>query len=350
MSVSCLVRSLLVIFFLLPGALWGAKAPDNPNWGSQEVLRRCWSEEELGGRDKDKVIVKALTATPRRPQMKAPLEELCPSSPAPARSIRRVSLAPGMRWVALTFDLCEGPNEITGYDRGIVNYLRQHGIHATFFAGGKWMQSHPVKTLQLMADPLFELGNHSWSHANLRLIGEKDLLEEILLPQVQYRELRNMLISFRAAQQAGAEELSKIPKIPVIFRFPYGRCSNEALKMLHRLHLAAVQWDVVSGDPSKAQTAQRIVTAVLHNVRPGSIVIFHANGRGYHTAEALPLLVSELKKRGYDFVTVSYLLVHGTAITTPDCYELKPGDNEHYDQLFGGRTGQKKSVKSAPHR
>ena len=96
-----------------------------------------------------------------------------PKEAAPAGAlgaVRRVDLPPGKKLIALTFDLCEQPGEIAGYDGAIIDYLRHEGIRATFFAGGKWMRSHEERTQQLMADPPFELGNHAEAHRNLRLL------------------------------------------------------------------------------------------------------------------------------------------------------------------------------------
>ena len=52
--------------------------------------------------------------------------------------------------------------------------------------------------------------------------------------------------------------------------------------------LLPIQWDVSSGDPASAVSAATIAHNVLDSVRPGSIVLFHANGRGWHTEAALP--------------------------------------------------------------
>ena len=56
--------------------------------------------------------------------------------------IRRVVLPDKRKLIALTFDLCEQPGEVAGYDGAIVDYLRKEHIKATFFAGGKWLRSH----------------------------------------------------------------------------------------------------------------------------------------------------------------------------------------------------------------
>ena len=98
--------------------------------------------------------------------------------------------------------------------------------------------------------------------------------------------------------------------------------------------LLAIQWDVVSGDPVKAITAEAIRQGVVPRVKPGSIVVMHANGRGWHTAEALPRVVADLRARGFEFATVGELLAKGEPIVADSCYELKPGDNARYDKLF----------------
>ena len=56
----------------------------------------------------------------------------------------------------------------------------------------------------------------------------------------------------------------------------------------------------------KGLTAGEIKERIVKRVKNGSIVLLH-NG-AEHTAEALPLLLCELKNQGYEFVTVSELI------------------------------------------
>ncbi len=119
-----------------------------------------------------------------------------------------------------------------------------------------------------------------------------------------------------------------------MFRFPFGTCTAESLKAVNDAGLVAIQWDVPSGDPAKAQSAEAIRKGVAASAKPGSIIVMHANGRGWHTAEALPLLIEDLRKRGFEFATVDELLAKGDPIAVDECYELKPGDNAKYDKLF----------------
>jgi peptidoglycan/xylan/chitin deacetylase (PgdA/CDA1 family) len=333
-AILSLCLSLILLTLFKPLDATAGETAAGLSFGSEKVLRSCWSEAELQGKPQDKIIIFERELLPRLPRLIVPVGELIPSRSAPAGSIRRVIPEGNKKAIALTFDLCEGAGEITGYDYEIVNYLRAHQVKATFFAGGKWMQSHPDKTMQLMADPLFELGNHTWSHANMRVISKEEQRQQILLTQAQYRELRRQLSCWPCARQAGQKEMAKIPAVPLCFRFPYGTCNSEALQLLKQLNLAAVQWDVVTEDSTKEQTAGRMARIVLKNVQPGSIIVCHANGRGHETAAALALFIPELQKNGYTFVTVSELLILGPVFATPTCYELNPGDNKRYDQLF----------------
>ena len=294
------------------------------------LLRACWTAEQLRGAVSERRATRQTTDRSPPPRV----TDRPASAPAAPwnQSIRSVKPRNGEKLVALTFDLCEQANEKSGYDAALVNYLRDQEVKATFFAGGKWMRSHPERAMQLIADPLFELGDHSWSHANLRLLTGPELREQITGTQAQYARLREQLLGSNCAAPFAAQAAENVPARLTLFRFPYGACSAQSLAEVNQTGLAAIQWDIVTGDPAQGQTAGRIARAVLGQVRPGSIVIAHANGRGWHTAEALPLIVPALRARGYRFVTVSELLARGEVVAADSCYELKPGDNLRYDR------------------
>src|SRR5262249_13052896 len=99
--------------------------------------------------------------------------------------------------------------------------------------------------------------------------------------------------------------------------------------------LVGVQWDVSSGDPDQHFAATRMTAGVLGRVRPGSIILFHANGRGWHTDEALPKIVEGLHRAHFTFATVSELLQYPGANweVTQACYDSRPGDTDRYDKL-----------------
>lgn len=295
----------------------------------------CWSAPELRVRPGEE---KVAVATPRAlasPPAVSP-GALRPSPYSWRGALRRVDLPRGVKLIALTFDLCEQPHEVAGYQGQIVDYLREHGVKATFFAGGKWMVTHPERAQQLMADPLFEVANHTWEHRNLRLLSGPALDDEIANAQLAYTQARNDLVRKQCLDRtAGKYAHEQAPDRMTLFRFPFGACNKAALDAVEALGARAIQWDVSSGDPSAGELPGKMLRDVAAHVRPGSIVLFHANGRGRHTAEALPRIVEALQAQGYQFATVSELLnVPGaTPVTSEICYDFKPGDTDNYDAL-----------------
>jgi peptidoglycan-N-acetylglucosamine deacetylase len=247
-------------------------------------------------------------------------------------AVRRVQLPKGLKLIALTLDLCEQPGEIAGYDGAIFDYLRANSIKATLFTGGKWMRSHRERVSQLMADPLFEIANHASAHRNLRLLSGTALTSEIEGPQRAYEAIRGDIAS---TNQCLAPFAKALPPRLGLFRFPYGACNAAALNAVNDAGLLAIQWDVSTGDPSPLTTANEIAREMLSRVKPGSIIIAHANGRGIHTAAGLPIAIPKLLAAGYQFVTVSELLAAGKPILTPTCYNARLGDTDRYDYPLG---------------
>jgi peptidoglycan/xylan/chitin deacetylase (PgdA/CDA1 family) len=321
--------------------------PIAPPVNQSPSLLSLWQEKQLQGKAGDEKIHwlrKADSSPPARTQPNTALSQLKRVKPEYMNSIRRVKLPSDKKWVALTFDLCERADEIAGYDRGIINTLRDKQAKATFYAGGKWMQSHPEQTMQLMADHRFEIGNHGWTHGNLRVLQGEAMLQQIVWTQAEYENIWGRLHDKANAKGLG-DLMNSVPPRLATLRFPFGTCSPESLQATNALGLSAVQWDVVSGDPAITVQPEKIVSAT----RAGSIVIFHANGRGRGTATALPRIIDDLRAKGFEFVTVSELLAAGTIEAVDECYELKRGDNIGYDAQYGdGLVQHRKKPKPKP--
>ena len=190
--------------------------------------------------------------------------------------------------MALTFDLCQTKSKPAGFDPTIVAILQEKQAAATFFAGGLWLQSHPQEAQLLASEPRFELGNHSWSHPDLRQADAATITEEI--------DSTEKLLTTLTGHSSR------------LFRLPFGYYDARVLKSVAARGMRIIQWDVVTGDPDRQILAADIIKAVKHGAKNGSIVIMHANGRGWHTAEALPQVIDLLRQRGFELVTVSKLL------------------------------------------
>ncbi len=193
--------------------------------------------------------------------------------------------------IALTFDACEV--ETAGYDARVVEELVKAHVPATLFLGGKWMLDHRAATRDLARVPFLELANHSYNHPHFMRLSVAQIRDQVIMTQ-------NILYDLTGRRA-------------LLFRFPYGEWSSAAIPEIDGLGLRMVQWDVVSGDPSPEQTASLLIATVLRQAQNGSIVVMHMNGFGWHTAEALPSIISGLRSRGYSLVTASQLLADSLA-------------------------------------
>ena len=191
-------------------------------------------------------------------------------------------------YVALTFDMCQDPLYPAGYDASIVEVLRRYEVPATFFMGGDWMRTHPEETRQLASHPNFELGNHSWSHADFTKLTAEEMGQELEMTQDLLFQLTG--------------------KHARLFRPPFGGYNDLSLQVTAGHGLYTILWDSVSGDPDPNFDATTILAEIQRTVRKGSIIIMHANGRGWHTAEALPSIIEYLQNKGFVLVTVSQLI------------------------------------------
>ena len=263
--------------------------------------------------------------------------------------IRRIKIPDGERVVALTFDACELATITTGCDMDVINFLRVNKIPATFFMGGKWMRTHARRVKQIMSEhEIFEIGNHNWSHGNCALLSESELKKQILWTQAEYEILLDEFLHefYDAKGLEAVEELQKkIPPVPTLFRLPYGRNNEQALKIISQLGLRIIQWDVAAeaGDNSNVKRAKNSAKKVAAMTKPGSILLFHANAVPKGTANLLQFVVEELQAQGYSFVKVSELLEIGEPETVRSGYFTTPGDNLALDKQFGiDGTGRKK--------
>lgn len=220
------------------------------------------------------------------PLRAAPPVHAPPLAPVAARLITHGPVT-GLRRIALTFDACQ-TRKLSGFDTRIVQILKRTRTPATFCLGGYWMETHPDATRALARDPLFELGNHSYLHPHMTRLNAAQMARELL---------RTQDIQYALTGHQGTW-----------FRPPYGEYNPLLIQTAAHLGLRSLTWSIVSGDPDPHVTAPRMVQAVLARARPGAIVIMHVNGRGWHTAQALPRLIPALRARGYTFVTVSRLL------------------------------------------
>lgn len=195
---------------------------------------------------------------------------------------------PTCKAVALTFDLCP-VRKAGGFDVELIEFLIENHVPATFFMSGKWIAKHDPEVKRLLEIPFFEVGTHGDVHAHLPLHSEEEQRREILGPVT--------LLKTRYARQTA------------LFRPPYGEYNDLTVEVVKALGLQFIQWNLESGDPDPLLATEQILDRVKRRTKPGSIIVFHANGKGKHTKEVIEdLAIDFLPGNNLKPVTVSELL------------------------------------------
>ena len=193
----------------------------------------------------------------------------------------------GDKLIALTFDACSTFHH-GRYNPAVIEHLRRLQVPATLFIGGHWAEMHPSELQALAAEPLFEIGNHTYSHPHMITLSPARQREELLWTQ---------FLIYRLTGQ-----------VPRLYRPPYGEITDQMIYEAAQLGLYTVEYDLPAGDADIHVSARRLIGWVLSRATSGSIVIMHMNHPESKTAEILSEIVTRLRARGYRFAKVSDLL------------------------------------------
>jgi peptidoglycan/xylan/chitin deacetylase (PgdA/CDA1 family) len=191
------------------------------------------------------------------------------------------------RKIALTFDACPTtlPDE---YDEKVIDVLLRKNTPATLFLSGRWVEKNPEKVKSLAARPQFEIANHAFWHPHLLEKDDDRILRELKRTQAIIKKTTG--------------------GTPRYFRPPYGEVDERVAAIAQKAGLSTIQYDIASGDPDAGLSPQRIIKSILRDAKGGSIIVFHMNRKGVHTAEVLPDIIDGLRERGFTLVTVGELL------------------------------------------
>lgn len=183
--------------------------------------------------------------------------------------------------VFLTFDACEAGKRAR-LDHGITDTLLARAIPFTVFVGGRFARDNAADLRELARNDFVDLENHTWDHPrDLRLLDDAAVREEVT---------------------RAADEIRRVTgRRTRLFRFPGGNADERTVALVEALGYRVVHWRWPEGDPVREITADQLVAQTLERTRPGDILIFHVNGRGWHTAEALPRVIDGLQAQGYRF-------------------------------------------------
>jgi peptidoglycan/xylan/chitin deacetylase (PgdA/CDA1 family) len=192
--------------------------------------------------------------------------------------------APGERTIALTFD--DGPDPT--YTPQILRVLARYRACATFFVLGRHVDAHP-ELLREIVKGGHAVGSHGYSHAILRWVWPGEIAAE----------LNGTSAAIHRAAGIRTD----------LFRHPGGMQGFFLPWMTKPVGWQVVVWSVDPQDYTEPGVAE-IARRVLDEAHPGAIVLLHDGSPDgtesrAHTVEALPIILEELRDRGYQFVCLN---------------------------------------------
>lgn len=194
----------------------------------------------------------------------------------------------GKKLVALTFD--DGP--YPPYTQKLLDVLEKKQVKVTFFMVGNNASKNP-EVVTLVTSKGHEVALHAEEHKDFLKLNELELVGNILRGKKLLEELTGKPVKY--------------------LRPPHGFRDWAVMEAASDAGLKVVNWSVIPRDWTNPG-AQEIAARVCKNVAPGAIVLLHDGDAPAQTAsreqtvEATVLIIDELRKQGYNFVTVSQLL------------------------------------------
>ena len=182
---------------------------------------------------------------------------------------------PSKPMVALTFD--DGPSQ---YTPGILDALEKYESRATFFEVGNRVNWYPDTVLRISKLGC-EIGNHSYDHALLGNASAAKIRSEISTTDAKIKAITG--------------------KKPTLLRPPYGSIGSSLRQNAGK---PMILWSIDTLD-WKSRNADAVYRNVINQVKDGDIILMHDIYSSTRTA--VTRIVPELRKRGYQLVTVSEL-------------------------------------------
>lgn len=187
--------------------------------------------------------------------------------------------------VALTFD--DGPDP--RFTPAILASLDKYHIKATFFMIGKDMVKYPG-LVEDVIDRGNVVANHTYTH-----------------PHDIELDTRSQVANELEKCEAVIERMTG--KRAYLFRPPRGLVDGMVFNIADEEGYTTVLWTVCA-DHHDAPTPEAMAKRVLQHIKPGAIILAHDGtfSSRWKDVAATPLIIQELQKRGYKFVTVPELL------------------------------------------
>ena len=197
-------------------------------------------------------------------------------------------LKPGTKKLALTYD--DGPNDV--HTHKLLDVLAKHGVPATFFLIGRYVQMRPKIACDVAAAG-HVIGNHTFTHPNLAYASA-------VQTRIQIEQSRQVLHDV-------------IGEHSNLFRPPFGGRRPGTLNIVRALGLEPIMWNVTAFD-WKTTSAERVERTICKRVRGGNVILLHDGGHRSlgadraHSVEATDRVIRRYKEADYEFVTIPQMM------------------------------------------
>jgi len=208
-----------------------------------------------------------------------------PAIPVPANGAVPGLIERGPRFsnkVAFTFDM----GSVGGATLELLEALKAHGVHATFFVTGKWVEQNATYLTAIVAAG-HAVANHSYSHPDFTELPREEMVEQL------------------AKTEEVVKRIAGVSTRPY-WRPPFGAYNATVLRVAGESGYKTVYWTLDSADWREESTTASITARALKYVEPGGIIVMH--GTLKKTALALPEMIQQMQARGLHPTTLSDLL------------------------------------------
>lgn len=178
--------------------------------------------------------------------------------------------------VALTFD--DGPTE--GITDKVLDVLEENDVVASFFLIGDNVTDRTRHLVKRAHDMGCTIENHSRTHSSMPSLTDREILDEIGYTSDIIEEITG--------------------DKPQFFRPPYIDYNQKMYDLIDMTFICGYGCE----DWLPEVSAQERIKRILEQAKPGFIILLHDMQGNLQTVEAIKTIIPELKKQGYEFVTI----------------------------------------------
>ncbi|PLT31593.1 polysaccharide deacetylase family protein [Peribacillus deserti] len=169
------------------------------------------------------------------------------------------------------------------YLQDMLSVLKKNDVKATFFLEGRWAKKYP-ELAKMINDGGHEIGNHSYSHPDMKRISASRAEEEIKKTSEIIKAVTGVTCRW--------------------FAPPSGSFKDETVKIASANKMGTIMWSVDTIDWQKP-SPEVLTERVLSKLHPGAFILMHPTES---SANSLDKLIKSIKAKNLHLMTVSQSL------------------------------------------